>query len=123
MSSDLRDAEHEKFRELCALASSGGLTRDELAQLKAHLEKCEHCRERRSQYRALETALADSYAEIKGPGSWDIAASWNRLRAGLRADQAPGTMSGTSSANSSSWLERMRARLFGRKRSKNQRCC
>lgn len=122
MSSGLHDAEHEKFRELCALASSGGLTKDELAQLKAHLERCELCRERRSQYRALETrgfpALADSYAEIESSGSWDVAASWKRMRMRLRASETPGAMSGMSSANSSNWLERMRARLFGRKRSK-----
>src|ERR1700730_13643250 len=94
MSSDLHaNADHEKFRELCALAASGGLTADEAAELRAHLEKCPCCRDALRQYRALGTqgvpALAAQYSQPYESPAWDSAASWKKLLARLRADRAP----------------------------------
>ena len=125
MSSDLHaERGHEKFREMCALAASGGLTADELAELKAHLEKCDVCRETLSQYRALRArrglpALAGSYSEhhespivgrVRLPGrSCSPACARIKSPAGKPAEDATGSRPG--------WLRRIRTRWFKRARS------
>jgi anti-sigma factor RsiW len=121
MSSDLHDdAEHGKFQELCALASSGGLTPKELAELKIHLERCASCRETLSQYRALGTrgfsVLADSYVQTQGVESCSSSGLWKRLLARLRADQAHAEKA--QKPGMPSWLRRIRAHLFGTSQSK-----
>jgi hypothetical protein len=108
---------------MCALAASGGLTAEELVELKSHLEKCEVCRETLSQYRALGTqglaTLAIGYSEHHESSSWDHAASWKKLLARLRADQAPEVKPAESSSDSrQGWLRRIRADWFKRGRSK-----
>src|SRR5277367_406467 len=120
MSSDLGDdTGHGRFREMCALAASGGLTADELTALKKHLEECEVCREMLSQYRVLGTQglpmLAGSSPELQESHSWDDSASWKKLLARLRADEKPAVKI-TESAGTSrpGWLRRMRARWFTR---------
>jgi hypothetical protein len=122
MSSDVRDdTGHGRFREMCALAASGGLTSDELTALKKHLEKCEVCRETLSQYRVLGTqglsVLAGGSPEFQESHSWDDSASWTKLVARLRADEKP-TVKTTESAGTSrpGWLRRMSARWFTRTR-------
>jgi len=45
--------EHEKFRELGALANSGALAPHEWAELKGHLRECQDCREVYTQYLVL----------------------------------------------------------------------
>jgi hypothetical protein len=124
MSSDFHaDKEQGKFREMCALAVSGGLTAEELAELKSHLEKCEVCREVLSQYRTLGAqglaSLAESYSEHHESSSWDHSASWKKLLARLRADQAPEVKPVESSGDSrQGWLRRIRTDWFKRGRSK-----
>src|SRR5882757_9725748 len=118
MSSDLHaDKRHEKFKQLCALAASRGLTADESAELKSHLEKCEGCHEILSQYRALGTrgfaALAARHSEHHDSQSWDKSASWEKLLARLRDDQnRPSAIKPeeSSSASVRGWLGRLRAR-------------
>jgi hypothetical protein len=104
---------------MCALAATGALTADELAELKLHLEECEVCRETLSQYRALGTqgltALAGNYAEVHESQSWDDAASWKKLLARLRADQKPAVKTSENvGVARSGWLRRIRARWFRR---------
>jgi len=124
MSSDLHaNADHEKFRELCALAASGGLTADEAAELKAHLEQCECCRERLAQYRALGTkglpALAAGYSQLHESPAWDDSLSWKKLLARLCADRAPsGPPAEDKGASGPGLLRRIRANWFKRARSK-----
>src|SRR5258708_23680374 len=55
--------EHEKYKELCALAASGGLAPLELSELRAHLEDCDACREVFSQYQILSTEGIPTLAE------------------------------------------------------------
>ena len=45
--------DHDRFRELSALANAGALSSAELAELKGHLQSCEQCREVHDQYRLL----------------------------------------------------------------------
>jgi hypothetical protein len=104
---------------MCALAVTGALTADELAELKLHLEKCDVCRETLSQYRALGTegltALAGNYAEPHESQSWDDAASWKKLLARLRADQKPAMKNPDHMGVARpGWLWRIRARWFRR---------
>jgi anti-sigma factor RsiW len=123
MSSELHaDKRHEKFKELCALAASRGLTADESAELKSHLEKCEGCREILAQYRALGTrgfaALAARHSEHHDSQSWDKSDSWEKLLARLRDDRTPSAIKPAQRASVSirGWLGRIRARWFKRMR-------
>src|SRR5437899_687583 len=83
--------EHEKFKELCALAASGGITPLELSELRGHLEHCESCQEAFAQYRILATegipALAEGYLGRAEGVLWDDSAARERLRTSIRGQQ------------------------------------
>jgi Anti-sigma-K factor rskA len=70
-------SEHDKYKKLGALAAAGSLAPLELAELHAHLRRCEQCHEVYRQYQTLTTQgiaiLADGYAERRGQASWDDA--------------------------------------------------
>jgi hypothetical protein len=122
MSRDLGSAAEEQFRQMCALAESGGLTRAELVELKAHLEKCKVCREALSQYRALGRQgippLAESYPELRDP-DWDDARSWMKLLVRMRADQMVSSAPAEAIAPLRFfWLRRICAKWFGHKNAK-----
>jgi len=94
MLDDRQDWEnHEKFKELSALAGSGTLTPREWSQLESHLGNCEECREISLQYRILATqgipAIAAAYTERQEPGSWDERVTWKKLLARVRTEQRP----------------------------------
>jgi hypothetical protein len=82
---------HEKFRELNALAMSGTLTPLEWSELNSHLDHCEECREVARQYHILGTqgipTIADTYTDRPGQGSWDEKAILKKLLARVRTDQ------------------------------------
>ena len=75
--------EHEKYKELCALAASGSLAPLELSELRVHLEHCESCREAFAQYRILTTegipTLAEGYLARPERVIWDDSAVRERL--------------------------------------------
>jgi hypothetical protein len=83
--------EHDKFKELSALAASGNLGPLESSELQAHLNHCEECREVFFQYRTLATqgmmALADTYLECEEQTSWESEPARERLIMRVRADQ------------------------------------
>jgi hypothetical protein len=83
--------EHDIFKKRCALAASGSLTPAELSELRAHLERCEECRQILLQYRILTTqgmsTLADVYGERFEDGAWDGANVRERLLARVSNDQ------------------------------------
>ncbi len=70
--------EHEKYKELCALAASGSLAPLELSELRVHLEHCDACREVFSQYQILSTegipTLAEGYLARPERVIWDDSA-------------------------------------------------
>jgi hypothetical protein len=108
---------------MCALAASGGLIAEELAELTSHLAKCDACREMLSQYRAVGTqglpTLAGSYKEHHESRSWDDTASWKKLQARLCADQTLESKPLESARPARpSWLRRIRTRWFKRASSK-----
>lgn len=83
--------EHEKFKELCALAASGSLAPLELSELRVHLEHCESCREAFAQYRILATegiaTLAEGYLRRTERVVWEDSAARERLRTSIRGQQ------------------------------------
>jgi hypothetical protein len=83
--------EHEKFKRLCALAASSSLAPLELAELQAHLQACEDCREVFLQYRALSTygmsSLADGYVERRNLANWDEASALQRVMQRVQAER------------------------------------
>jgi len=85
------DEEHEKYKELCALAASGSLAPLELSELRIHLEHCEPCQEAFSQYRILNTegipTLAEGYLARPERVFWDDSAVRERLRTSIRTRQ------------------------------------
>ena len=85
--------DHEKFKELSALAGCGGLTPREWFELKSHLDKCEECSEISLQYRILATqgipTIAAVYTERQEQGSWDDRATWKKLVARVRTGYRP----------------------------------
>jgi hypothetical protein len=83
--------EHEKFKELCALAASGTLSPLELSELQLHLEDCESCQEAFTQYQILNTegipTLAEAYLARPERVVWDDSAARERLWTSIRAEQ------------------------------------
>jgi len=82
--------EHDKFKNLCALAVSASLAPLGLAELRAHLQVCADCRDVLLQYHVLTTqgmvTLADAYAEPE-PLRWDDVPSRGRLLASIAAQE------------------------------------
>ncbi|HTB91333.1 MAG TPA: hypothetical protein VK728_00790 [Candidatus Sulfotelmatobacter sp.] len=80
--------EHEKYKELCALAASGNLAPLELSDLRVHLQDCESCQEAFAQFQILTTeglaALAGSYLANPARSTWDDSAARDRLFASVR---------------------------------------
>lgn len=60
-------SEHERFEELCALATSGDLSPDEMQELEDHIAECTRCREGLPAYQDLVrsgmASLAADFAE------------------------------------------------------------
>ncbi len=83
--------EHDIFKKRCALAASGSLAPAELSALRAHLERCEECREIFLQYQILTTrgmsSLADDYGDRFEEAAWDGASVRERLLARVSNEQ------------------------------------
>jgi hypothetical protein len=83
--------EHEKFKELCALAAAGSLAPLEWSELRDHLELCESCREAYTQYRILTTegipTLAEGYLGRSERVAWDDSRVRERLWTDIRGHQ------------------------------------
>jgi len=75
--------EHEKFKELCALAAAGSLSPLELSELRVHLDHCDSCQEALAEYRILNTegipTLAEGYLARPERIVWDDSAVREKL--------------------------------------------
>jgi anti-sigma-K factor RskA len=82
---------HERFKELGALANSGTLTPSEWAELRGHLQICQACSEVCRQYLTLANEgmplLAARYSEREERNSWAEASTWRKLSARIRAQE------------------------------------
>jgi hypothetical protein len=70
----LSQSPHDEFLELCALSTSGQLTREERNRLQEHLPGCRSCREAIKQYEAVVSnaisALASDRESLESNPSW-----------------------------------------------------
>ena len=77
--------DHERFKELSALANAGALGSAELAELHRHLQSCGNCREVHDQYRLLSRVGIPELAAIHSTGQeeaeWDDTATRRKLLA------------------------------------------
>jgi hypothetical protein len=80
--------DHDRFRELGALANAGTLSSAELAELHGHLQGCGYCREVYDQYRFLGRVGIPELVAIHSSGQeetkWDDAATRRKLLAQIR---------------------------------------
>jgi hypothetical protein len=82
---------HERFKELGALANSVTLTPSEWAELRGHLQICQACSEVCRQYLALAKEgmplLAARYSDQEERSSWADASTWRKLSARIRPQE------------------------------------
>ena len=81
--------DHEKFRELSALANTGDLTPDEWTELKEHLRKCQACREVHTQFLMIASegmpSLAARYSTETKLAREANGRTLDKIRARIRA--------------------------------------
>jgi hypothetical protein len=82
--------DHERYKELSALANAGALGSAELADLRSHLQICGQCREVHDQYRLLAQVgmpeLAAMHADVQEDNAWDVTATRRKLLARIREE-------------------------------------
>ena len=80
---------HERFKELGALAGAGALSAEEQAELEGHLQTCERCHEAYGQYRLVARhgvpMLAAGYQHPADHVTWDSSAAREKLFARVQA--------------------------------------
>ncbi len=83
--------DHERFKELSALAHAGTLNSAELADLRSHLQFCGHCREVYDQYLVLAQVgmpeLAAVHSDVQEQKAWESNATRRKLIARIRAEE------------------------------------
>jgi hypothetical protein len=72
---------HDEFLELCAVSTSGQLTREEQKRLEEHLVVCASCRQAVKQYEALVAHAIPAMAADEVPADLEPGPSWSRERA------------------------------------------
>ena len=81
--------DHERFKELGALANSGVLTSSERAELRGHLQICQACSEVCRQYLILASEgmplLAARYSDQEERRNWADTSTWKKLCAHIQA--------------------------------------
>jgi hypothetical protein len=83
--------DHQKFKELAALAQARGLTVSERIELKRHLELCEACRTISAEYSLLSSQgmafLAADCGHIAEADDWDCRAAQDELSSRIRESE------------------------------------
>src|SRR6266481_7629900 len=107
--------DHQKFKELAALAGGRGLTVSEQIELKRHLQLREACREIYREYSLLSSEgmafLAADYGHVSEAEAWDYRAARDQLSARIRESEHSAI---ASAEIASAEVDRPRpARVFG----------
>jgi hypothetical protein len=80
--------DHQKFKELCALAQGGGCSDSEWLELKRHLQTCSSCRDAYHEYSLIGKEgmvfLAAARGEIQESAGWDEGTAWRGLLSRIR---------------------------------------
>src|ERR1700674_61529 len=83
--------DHQKFKELAALAQGRGLTVSERIELKRHLQLCEACRAIYREYSLLSSEgmafLAADCGHVSEADAWDYRAAQNELSSRIRESE------------------------------------
>src|ERR1700674_137247 len=83
--------DHQKFKELAALAQGRGLTVSERIELKRHLQLCEACRAIYCEYSLLSSEgmafLAADCGHVSEADAWDYRAAQNELSSRIRESE------------------------------------
>ena len=83
-----RPNDHDKFKQLAALAQAHGLTVSERIELKRHLQWCEACRAISGEYSKLSSEgmafLAADFGHVSEAEAWDHRAAQNELSSRIR---------------------------------------
>jgi hypothetical protein len=87
-----RADDHERFKELCALAQANSLGRGDQLELKEHLKICDSCREIYDQYAAIGSEgiafLSGSDAVSEEAERWDNREAQQTLFTSIRDKKA-----------------------------------
>jgi hypothetical protein len=105
-------AQHEEFLELCALATSGSLHRDEAKKLREHLVLCSECREAVRDFYAVVDGLMP---ELKGDIPLDPSFSQEKAEAAFEkrlAEERERERIGVEAGSSTPPLAAQRRRFF-----------
>lgn len=90
MTESVRRDDHDRFKELSALANAGILNCAEWAELRGHLQFCGQCREVHGQYRLLARVGIPELAAVHRSGpeetEWDETATRRKLLARIRRE-------------------------------------
>ena len=85
--------DHQKFKELAALAHGRGLTVGERIELKRHLQWCEECRAIYREYSLLSSEgmafLAADCGHVPEADAWDYRGAQNELSSRIRESESP----------------------------------
>jgi hypothetical protein len=86
--------DHQKFRELSALAQGGMLSSGEREELESHLQGCASCREIFDEYSLISTEgmplLGAHYCQSEECESWDDRSALHQLLSRVRETARPG---------------------------------
>jgi anti-sigma-K factor RskA len=89
--------DHERFKELSALAAAGSLSMRERLDLERHLETCGACRDIRDQYTAIGAEgmafLSQNQPLSEEAERWDNSAARERLFSAVHANSVPKVLS------------------------------
>ncbi|HLV87949.1 MAG TPA: zf-HC2 domain-containing protein [Candidatus Sulfotelmatobacter sp.] len=81
--------DHQRFKELAALAQRGTLSESERLELDLHLQTCSSCRQALEEYSLIGTEgmdfLAAAYGHTYAPEAWDDGPSRDKLMSRIRA--------------------------------------
>jgi hypothetical protein len=87
-----RPNDHDKFKELAALAQAYGLTVSERIELKQHLQWCEACRAISGEYSLLGSEgmafLAADFGHVSETEAWDYRAARSDLSSRIRESES-----------------------------------
>jgi hypothetical protein len=86
--------DHQKFKELSALAQGGMLSTQEREQLARHLQGCDSCREIYDEYSLIiregMPLLSPNYGNRQESEGWDDRTAWRRLLSRIREAERSG---------------------------------
>jgi len=99
--------DHERIKQLCALAQADSLSAREKLELEEHLKFCDACREVYDQYSAIGKEgiafLPEAYALTEEAQKWDNRKSWADISTAIRSQRTQQVLAFKASRKPSGW--------------------